>query len=62
MNVADNSTAWELRCTQIIGTSNYRHAHIGDIIVVVIKEAVCNIPLERAEVIRSVIGRTCKEF
>nr|GMC51885.1 ribosomal protein L14 [Ipomoea batatas]GMC58530.1 ribosomal protein L14 [Ipomoea batatas]GMD93512.1 ribosomal protein L14 [Ipomoea batatas] len=59
LNVADNSGARELMCIRIIGASNRRYAHIGDIIVAVIKEAVPNMPLERSEV---VIVRTCKEL
>ncbi|KAK2976947.1 hypothetical protein RJ640_028750, partial [Escallonia rubra] len=49
-------------CIRIIGASNRRYAHIGDVIVVVIKEAVPNMPLERSEVVRAVIVRTCKEL
>ncbi|KAK1590981.1 hypothetical protein Q3G72_000249 [Acer saccharum] len=49
-------------CIRIIGASNRRYAHIGDVIVAVIKEAVPNTPLERSEVIRAVIVRTCKEL
>ncbi|KAK8959553.1 hypothetical protein KSP40_PGU004050 [Platanthera guangdongensis] len=59
---ADNSGAQELMCIRIKGTGNHRYAHIGDIIVVVIKEAVPNMPLERSEVIRAVIVHTCKEL
>eukprot|EP00257_Ricinus_communis_P016769 XP_015575031.1 uncharacterized protein LOC8284585 [Ricinus communis] len=55
LNVADNSGARELMCIRIIGTSNRRYAHIGDIIVAVIKEAAPNSPLERSEVIKAVI-------
>nr|YP_010169402.1 ribosomal protein L14 [Gardenia jasminoides]YP_010477974.1 ribosomal protein L14 [Gardenia stenophylla]QZL38400.1 ribosomal protein L14 [Gardenia jasminoides var. grandiflora]WRO38896.1 ribosomal protein L14 [Gardenia jasminoides f. longicarpa]QRZ04324.1 ribosomal protein L14 [Gardenia jasminoides]QSX43498.1 ribosomal protein L14 [Gardenia jasminoides]QZL38321.1 ribosomal protein L14 [Gardenia jasminoides] len=62
LNVADNSGARELMCIRIIGTSNRRYAHIGDVIVAVIKEAVPNMPLERSEVVRAVIVRTCKEL
>ena len=62
LNVADNSGARELMCIQIIGASNRRYAHIGDVILAVIKEAVPNMPLERSEVIRAVIIRTCKEL
>uniref|UniRef100_A0A2K1Y5J1 50S ribosomal protein L14, chloroplastic n=1 Tax=Populus trichocarpa TaxID=3694 RepID=A0A2K1Y5J1_POPTR len=62
LNVADNSGARELMCIRIIGTSNRRYAHIGDIIIAVIKEAVPNSPLERSEVIRAVIVRTSKEL
>ncbi|PKU32143.1 ribosomal protein s11 [Limosa lapponica baueri] len=49
-------------CIRIIGASNRRYAHIGDVIVAVIKEAIPNTPLERSEVIRAVIVRTCKEL
>nr|YP_009334697.1 ribosomal protein L14 [Camassia scilloides]AEX94991.1 ribosomal protein L14 [Camassia scilloides]APO11590.1 ribosomal protein L14 [Camassia scilloides] len=62
LNVADNSGARELMCIRIIGAGNQRYAHIGDVIVAVIKEAVPNMPLERSEVIRAVIVRTCKEL
>ncbi|KAI3692920.1 hypothetical protein L6452_32745 [Arctium lappa] len=62
LNVADNSGARELMCIRIIGASNRRYAHIGDVIVAVIKDAVPNMPLERSEVVRAVIVRTCKEL
>ncbi|KAH6777216.1 ribosomal protein L14 [Perilla frutescens var. frutescens] len=45
-----------------IRASNRRYAHIGDVIVAVIKEAVPNMPLEKSEVVRAVIVRTCKEL
>nr|YP_010934483.1 ribosomal protein L14 [Bruguiera hainesii]QWE50525.1 ribosomal protein L14 [Bruguiera cylindrica]QWE50692.1 ribosomal protein L14 [Bruguiera hainesii]WKV25363.1 ribosomal protein L14 [Bruguiera hainesii] len=62
LNVADNSGARELMCIRIIRTSNRRYGHIGDIIVAVIKDAIPNSPLEKSEVIRAVIVRTCKEL
>nr|YP_009309028.1 ribosomal protein L14 [Joinvillea ascendens]YP_010293691.1 ribosomal protein L14 [Joinvillea sp. Yi14364]ACT67296.1 ribosomal protein L14 [Joinvillea plicata]AFA27720.1 ribosomal protein L14 [Joinvillea ascendens]AOS86771.1 ribosomal protein L14 [Joinvillea ascendens]ULQ66495.1 ribosomal protein L14 [Joinvillea sp. Yi14364] len=62
LNVADNSGARKLMCIRIIGAGNQRYAHIGDVIVAVIKDAVPKMPLERSEVIRAVIVRTCKEF
>jgi len=62
LSVADNSGARELMCIRIIGTNNRRYACIGDVIVAVIKEAVPNSPLEKSEVIRAVIVRTCKEL
>ncbi|MBA0751782.1 hypothetical protein Gogos_000683 [Gossypium gossypioides] len=49
-------------CIRVIGASNYRYAHIGDVIVVVIKEVMPNTSLERSEVIKVVIVRTCKEL
>nr|YP_009516534.1 ribosomal protein L14 [Malania oleifera]AYE40931.1 ribosomal protein L14 [Malania oleifera]QEI59676.1 ribosomal protein L14 [Malania oleifera] len=62
LNVADNSGARKLMCIRIVGTSNRRYAHIGDVIVASIKEAVPNMPLARSEVVRAVIVRTCKEL
>nr|AKZ31523.1 ribosomal protein L14 [Goodenia phillipsiae] len=62
LNVADNSGARELMCIRILGDSNRRYAHIGDVIVAVIKKAIPNMPLKRSEVVRAVIVRTCKEL
>nr|QFQ41284.1 ribosomal protein L14 [Bredia oldhamii] len=62
LNVADNSGARKLMCIRIIGASNRQYAHIGDIIVAVIMDALPNPSLERSEVIRAVIVRTCKEL
>ncbi|VAH75156.1 unnamed protein product [Triticum turgidum subsp. durum] len=63
LNVADNSGARKLMCIRVIGAAgNQRYARIGDVIVAVIKDALPQMPLERSEVIRAVIVRTCKEF
>nr|QFQ37757.1 ribosomal protein L14 [Phyllagathis gigantifolia] len=62
LNVADNSGARKLMCIRIIGASNRQSAHIGDIIVAVITDALPNTSLERSEVIRAVIVRTCNEL
>nr|YP_009413635.1 ribosomal protein L14 [Monotropsis odorata]ASN79011.1 ribosomal protein L14 [Monotropsis odorata] len=62
LNVADNSGARKLMCIRIIGVSNRRYAHIGDVIVAVIKEALPNMSLERSEIVRAVVVRTCKEL
>lgn len=62
MNVVDNSGVWKLMCIWIIGASNCCYVYIGDVIVVVIKEVILNIILERLEVVRVVIVCICKEF
>nr|AZZ70857.1 ribosomal protein L14 [Zantedeschia aethiopica] len=62
LNVADNSGARKLMCIRILGNGNCRYAHIGDIIVAVIKEAAPKMALEKSEIIRAVIVRTCHEF
>lgn len=62
LNVADNSGARKLLCIRILGVSHRQYAHIGDVIVAVIKKVVPNISLERSEVIRAVIVCTRKEL
>nr|YP_010610429.1 ribosomal protein L14 [Vallisneria natans]WAO28694.1 ribosomal protein L14 [Vallisneria natans] len=62
LNVTDNSGARELMCIRILGVSNRQYAKIGDVIVAVIKRAVPSMSLEKSEVIRAVIVRTCKEL
>nr|QBK82282.1 ribosomal protein L14 [Cyrtosia septentrionalis] len=62
LNVADNSGARELMCIRILGTGNHRYAHIGDVIVAIIKKAVPNMPIEKSEIIRALIVRTCQEL
>ncbi|QCE03005.1 large subunit ribosomal protein L14 [Vigna unguiculata] len=59
---ADNSGAHELMCIRILGASNRRYAYTGDIVVAVIKQVVPNTNLEKYEVIRAVIVRTCKQL
>nr|YP_010188802.1 ribosomal protein L14 [Funaria hygrometrica]QZJ47605.1 ribosomal protein L14 [Funaria hygrometrica] len=62
LNVADNSGARKLMCIQILGASNRKYAHIGDIIIAVVKEAIPNMPLKKSEVVRAVVVRTCKQL
>jgi len=62
LNVADNSGARKLMCIQILGASNRKYAHIGDIIIAVVKEAIPNMPLKKSEIVRAVVVRTCKEL
>ena len=62
LNVADNSGARKLMCIQILGASNRKYAHIGDVIIAVVKDAVPNMPLKKSEIVRAVVVRTCKEL
>lgn len=62
LNVADNSGARKLMCIRIVGASHRRDAHIGDIIVAVIKQAIATGSLAKSEVVRAVIVRTRKEL
>lgn len=60
LNVADNSGARKIMCIGILGTSNPSYAHIGDIIIGVVKDASPNMTVKRSDVVRAVIVRTKK--
>jgi large subunit ribosomal protein L14 len=57
LNVADNSGAKKLMCIRVLGT-NRRYAHIGNIIIGVVKDATPNLAVKRSDVVRAVIVRT----
>jgi large subunit ribosomal protein L14 len=61
LSVADNSGAKRLRCIKVLGGSRRKYAHIGDIIVGSVKEALPNSKVKKGEVHRAVIVRTVKE-
>lgn len=60
LNVADNSGARKIMCIGILGTNNPSYAHIGDIIIGVVKDASPNMTVKRSDVVRAVIVRTKK--
>jgi len=49
-------------CIGVLRASNPKYAHIGDVIIVVIKEAIPNIPLKKLEVVKAIVVCICKEF
>ncbi len=62
LGVADNSGAKKLQCIKVLGGSKRKYAHIGDIIVASVKEALPNSKVKKGEVHRAVIVRTAKEI
>ncbi len=62
LNVADNSGAKLVQCIKVLGGSGRKIAHVGDIIVVSIKEAEPRKSVHKKEVVRAVIVRQRKEF
>ena len=58
LSVADNTGARELMCIRVLGSSNRRYAHIGDIIVAVVKDATPNMPVKKSDVVKAVIVRS----
>jgi len=58
LEVADNSGARRIRCTQVMGGSKRRYAHIGDIITASVREALPNAAIKKGDVVKAVVVRT----
>lgn len=61
LTVADNSGARELMCIHVSGSSGRRYAHIGDIVVCAVKDAIPGGAIKKGDVVKAVIVRTTKE-
>ena len=62
LNVADNTGAKRVRCIRVLGGSKKPFAEIGDIITIVVREAVPSGTVKKKEVVRGVIVRQRKEL
>lgn len=61
IQVADNSGAKKLQVIRVLGGYQKRYARIGDIVTVVVKEAVPHSAVKKADVVHAVVVRTRKE-
>jgi large subunit ribosomal protein L14 len=61
LTVADNSGAKKVSCIRVLGGTRRRYAHVGDIIVVAVKEAMPHAKVKKGDVMRAVVVRTVKE-
>jgi large subunit ribosomal protein L14 len=59
LDVADNSGARKVRCIKVLGGSKRRYAQVGDIIVVSIRDAIPRGKVNKGDVHKAVIVRTC---
>ncbi|MCR9073314.1 MAG: 50S ribosomal protein L14 [Alphaproteobacteria bacterium] len=57
LTIADNTGAKKIMCIQVLG-NNKKYAHVGDIIIGVVKDALPNMPIKRSSIVRAVIVRT----
>ena len=57
LTVADNSGAKRLQCIRGLG-SNRRYAHVGDVIVASVKDAMPNMAVKKSDVVKAVVVRT----
>jgi large subunit ribosomal protein L14 len=62
LKAADNTGAQKLMCIQVHGGHKKRYARIGDIITVVVKEAIPHSMVKKSEIYKAVVVRTRKEF
>lgn len=57
LTVADNTGAKKLMCIRVLG-NNRQYAHVGDIIIGVVKEALPNAGVKKSDIVRAVVVRT----
>ncbi len=62
LTVADNSGAKEVLCIRVLGGTRKRYAHVGDKIVVSVKNALPGGDLKKGSVSKAVVVRTSKEY
>lgn len=58
LDVADNTGAKKVMCIRVLGGTRRRYAHLGDVIIVAVKEAAPRGTVRRKTVERAVIVRT----
>lgn len=62
LNSGDNSGAKSLKCIKVLGGSKRNFAHVGDIIVVSVKEALANSKVKKGSTHKAVVVRTVQEI
>ncbi len=62
LDVADNSGARRVQCIKVLGGSKRKYAHVGDVIVVSVKEAIPRGRVKKGEIMRAVVVRTAKDI
>ena len=58
LDVADNSGARRVQCIKVLGGSKRKYAHVGDIIVVSVKEAIPRGRVKKGDVLQASVVRT----
>ena len=62
LDVADNSGARRVQCIKVLGGAKRRYAHVGDIIVVSVKEATPKGRVKKGDVRKAVVVRTARDI
>jgi len=58
LDVADNSGARRVMCIKVLGGAGRRYAHVGDKIVVSVKEAIPRGRVKKGDVLQAIVVRT----
>lgn len=61
VTVADNSGAKQAKCFRVLGGTGRRYAHVGDIVVCAVKQAIPGGQVKKGDVVKAVVVRTVKE-
>ncbi len=62
LDVADNSGAKRVMCIKVLGGAGRRYAHVGDTIVVSVKEAIPRGRVKKGDVLRAIVVRTAQDL
>ena len=62
LDVADNSGARRVQCIKVLGGAKRTTAHVGDVIVVSVKEAIPRGRVKKGDIHQAVIVRTAKQI
>jgi large subunit ribosomal protein L14 len=60
IKIADNSGAKKVLCIRVLGGSHRKWAHIGDVIVATVKDALPGAQVKKGDKVRVVVVRTTK--
>ena len=61
VTVADNSGAKQAKCFKVLGGTRRRYAHVGDVVVCAVKQAIPGGTVKKGDVVKAVVVRTAKE-
>ncbi|MBT5856409.1 50S ribosomal protein L14 [bacterium] len=60
LDIADNSGAKKIMCIKVLGSSKRRYAHVGDVIIAVVKKAIPSGTVKKSDIVRAVVVRTVR--
>jgi large subunit ribosomal protein L14 len=62
LDVADNSGARRVMCIKVLGGAKRKYAHVGDVIVVSVKDAIPRGKVKKGDVLKAIVVRTAKDI